>query len=152
MARIGASLLSIGTVLMIIGSLAPWVTTLDVSANSWDLRDLVLALGFDENGAFETAVTLWVIVPIALVASVATAWWGRLVVSAILGAVGALYGGIVAFAVLQAPEIDLFTVEWGVYMTFVAALVVLAAVLWQIGVLVSGRRGGPRTKAPKSAT
>lgn len=138
-ARIGAGLFTVGTVLMIVGSLAPWVTSLGVSANSWDLRDLVLTLGFGDNGAFEIAVTLWVIVPIVLVASVATAWWGRIVRNAILGAIGALYGGIVAFAVLQAPEIDAFSVEWGVALTFVAALVVLAAVMWQIGVLIGGR-------------
>lgn len=139
MARIGAGLLTVGALLMIIGSLAPWVTSLGISANSWDLRDLVLELGFGDNGAFEIAVTLWVVVPIVLAAAAASAWWGWAVLSAVLGAIGALYGGTVVFAVLQAPEIDAYTVEWGVPVTFVAALVVLAAVIWQIVVLVGTR-------------
>jgi len=34
-------------------SIAPCVSSLGVSANSWDLRDLVLGLGFSDNGAFD---------------------------------------------------------------------------------------------------
>jgi hypothetical protein len=119
-------------VLTVVGSLAPWVTSLGVSANSWDLRDLVLGLGFGDNGAFDIAVTLWAVVPLVLVATVLAAWLGRAIISAVCGVVGALYAGIVALAVLQAPDIEVYTVEWGVPLTFVACLVVLASAVWQV--------------------
>jgi hypothetical protein len=44
-ARGGPILATLGAVLTVVGSLAPWVTSLGVSANSWDLRDLVLGWG-----------------------------------------------------------------------------------------------------------
>ena len=121
-----------GAVLTVVGSFAAWVSSLGVSANSWDLRDLVLGLGFADNGAFEFAVTLWVVVPLVLLAAVLAAWLGRAIIGAVCGVVGALYAGIVALAVLQAPDIEVYTVEWGVPLTFVACVVVLASAVWQI--------------------
>jgi hypothetical protein len=131
-ARGGPILATLGAVLTVVGSLAPWVTSLGVSANSWDLRDLVLGLGFGDKGAFDIAVTLWAVVPLVLVATVLAAWLGRAIISAVCGVVGALYAGIVALAVLQAPDIEVYTVEWGVPLTFVACLVVLASAVWQV--------------------
>jgi hypothetical protein len=132
--RGGPVLVTVGAVLTIVGSLAPWVTSLGVSANSWDLRNLVLGLGFGDNGAFDIAVTLWAAVPLALGAAVLAAWLGRAIVSAVCGVVGALYAGIVALAVLRAPDLELYTVEWGVPLTLVACVVVLVSAVWQIAV------------------
>ena len=137
--RLGPSVMTIGAVLLIIGSFAPWLTSLGVSKNSWDLRDFTLGLGYGDNGAFEYAVVLWVVVPLAVVVAAGTAWRGRLLTSAIVGGVGALYAGVVALAVLKAPDIRLFEVNWGVGTTFGAAVVVLAAGLWQIGLRIVGR-------------
>jgi hypothetical protein len=72
------------------------------------------------------------VVPLVLVATVLAAWLGRAIISAVCGVVGALYAGIVALAVLQAPDIEVYTVEWGVPLTFVACLVVLASAVWQV--------------------
>jgi hypothetical protein len=130
--RGGPVLVTVGAVLTIVGSLAPWVSSLGVSANSWDLRDLVLGLGFGDDGGFDLAVTLWALVPVLLGAAVLAAWLSRAVISAVCGVIGALYAGIVALAVLLAPDIELFTVEWGVPLTFVASLMVLASAVWQI--------------------
>lgn len=132
--RGGPVLVTVGAVLTIVGSLAPWLSALGVSANSWDLRDLVLGLGFGDNGAFEVAVTLWAVVPLVLVAAAFAAWLGRAVISAVCATIGALYAGIVALAVLHAPDIELYTVEWGVPLTFIACLAVLASAVWQIAV------------------
>jgi hypothetical protein len=132
--RGGPVLVTVGAVLTIVGSLAPWVSSLGVSANSWDLRDLVLVLGFGDDGGFDIAVTLWAVVPLLLGAAVLTAWLGRAVISAVCGVIGALYAGIVALAVLLAPDIELFTVEWGVPLTCVASVMVLASAVWQIAV------------------
>jgi hypothetical protein len=128
--RGGPVLVTVGSILMIVGSLAPWVSSLGVSANSWDLRDLVLGLGFGDNGAFDIAVTLWAVVPVVLGVAVVAAWLGRGIISAVCATMSALYAGIVALAVLQAPDIDLYTVEWGVALTFVACLAVLASAVW----------------------
>jgi hypothetical protein len=132
--RGGPVLVTVGAVLTIIGSFAPWVSSLGISANSWNLRDLALGLGFSEDGAFEIAVTLWAVVPVLLGAAVVAAWLGRAVISAVCGVIGALYAGIVALAVLLAPDIELYTVEWGVTLTLVACLVVLSSAVWQIAV------------------
>ena len=132
--RGGRVLVTVGAVLTIVGSFAPWVSSLGVSANSWDLRDLVLGLGFGDNGAFDVAVRLWAVVPLVLGAAVLAAWLGRAVISAVCGVVGALYAGIVALAVFRAPDIELYTVEWGVPLTFVACLAVLASAVRQIAV------------------
>lgn len=130
--RGGPVLVTVGAVLTIVGSFAPWVSSLGVSANSWDLRDLVLGLGFGDNGAFDIAVTLWAVVPLVLGVAVVAAWLGRAIISAVCAAIGALYAGIVAVAVLQAPDIELYTVEWGVPLTLVACLAVLASAVWLI--------------------
>jgi hypothetical protein len=130
--RGGPVLVTVGAVLTIVGSFAPWVSSLGVSANSWDLRDLVLGLGFGDNGAFDIAVTLWAVVPVLLGVAVVAAWLGREIISAVCSTMSALYAGIVAVAVLQAPDIELYTVEWGVPLTLVACLAVLASAVWLI--------------------
>lgn len=130
--RGGPVLVTVGAVLAMVGSFALWVSSLGVSASSWDLRDLVLGLGFGDGGAFDVALTLWAVVPLVLGAAVLAAWLGRAVIGAVCAAIGALYAGIVALAVLQAPDIDLYTVEWGVPLTVVACLVALASAVWLI--------------------
>ncbi len=50
-----------------------------------------------------------------------------LVFSGVFGVLGALYAGVVAFAVTRAPEIVPFDTEWGVTVTFVGAVVVFVA-------------------------
>lgn len=134
-----AIIMTAGALVTIVGSFAPWLSSLGVSANSWDLRDLVLGLGFSNNDAFDVAVTLWAVVPILLVVAVASAWREHALTSAVFGILGALYAGIVAFSVLQAPDIALYTVEWGVPTTIVACLVVLAAAIWQIALRIVER-------------
>ena len=67
--------------------------------------------------------------------AVLAAWLGRAVVSGVCGVVGALYAGIVALAVLQAPDIEVYTVEWGVPLTFIACVIVLVSAVWQIAVM-----------------
>ena len=130
--RGGPVLVTVGAVLGMVGSFALWVSSLGVSASSWDLRDLVLGLGFGDGGAFDVALTLWAVVPLVLGAAVLAAWLGRAVIGAVCAAIGALYAGLVALAVLQAPDIDLYTVEWGVPLTVVACLVALASAVWLI--------------------
>jgi hypothetical protein len=92
--RSGPVLVTVGAVLTIVGSLAPWLSALGVSANSWDLRDLVLGLGFGDNGAFEVAVILWAVVPLVPGAAVLAAWLGRAVISAVCATIGVLYAGV----------------------------------------------------------
>lgn len=132
--RGGPVLVTVGAVLTIVGSFAPWVSSLGITANSWDLRNIVLGLGFSDNGAFDIAVTVWAVLPLVLGAAVLAAWLGRAVISAVCGVIGALYAGIVALAVLQAPDIDLYTVEWGVTLTFISCVMVLVSAAWQIAV------------------
>jgi hypothetical protein len=74
-----AILMTAGALVTIVGSFAPWASSLGVSANSWDLRDLVLGLGFSSNDAFDVAVTLWAVVPV----TVAAAWWEQPLTSAV---------------------------------------------------------------------
>ena len=147
-ARPAAILVTAGVLVTMVGSFAPWLSSLGVSANSWDLRDLVLGLGFSNNGAFDVAVTLWAVVPVVLVVAVAAAWWEHALTSAVFGAIGSIYAGIVAFAVLQAPDIAVYTVEWGVPTTVVGSLAILGASVWQIGLRIVKRGASSESALP----
>ena len=65
--------------------------------------------------------------PPNLAVAVFAGWLQRLVTSGVFGVLGALYAGVVAFAVTQAPEIVPFDTEWGVAVTFVGAAAVFGA-------------------------
>jgi hypothetical protein len=143
--RLGSWLLTAGAGAVLVGSFAPWVSALDrvdlleTSATSWDLRDIVLDLGFGEGSLFEIAVGIYIAVPILLVAGVAAAWWRYEVVGASLATGGALYGGVVALAVLLAPDIELYSIEWGVPLTLLGAILVLAGAATTVVVILRSR-------------
>ena len=88
--------ISIGAALILAGSFGPWVSVLsavdlaEITANSWDLRDLAIGLGFAEGSAFEIAAQLYIIVPVLLIAAVIASWSGHRVVAQVLGTIGGL--------------------------------------------------------------
>jgi len=125
--RVQAVVLSVGSLVAVIGMFAPWLTVGPTSWSSLDLRSLVVDLGFKEGGIFDYAVSAWVLVPALLAVAVFAGWLQRLVTSGVFGVLGALYAGVVAFAVTQAPEIVPFDTEWGVAVTFVGAAAVFGA-------------------------
>lgn len=134
--------LSLGAVLVVAGSVAPWVSTLGITANTWDLRDIAGRLGYGGNRAFEVASTLWAAMPISFAAAVALAWFRFRLISSVFAVLGSLYAGIVAIVVLRAPDIAVFSIEWGVWATLAGSVVALAAVAGQIYIRISGDRRG----------
>ncbi len=98
--------------------------------SSPDLRSLVVDLGFSVNGAFDLAVRFWVLIPILMALSMVVGWLNFTLSSSILGILGGLYAGVVSFVVTQAPNINLFSIESGVYLTLVGSAVVLVTSVW----------------------
>ena len=138
--RVQAAVLSFGSIAAVIGMFAPWLTIGPTSWSSLDLRSLVVDLGYKESSIFDYAVSAWVLVPALLAVAVFAGWLQRLVTSGVFGVLGALYAGVVAFAVTRAPEIVPFDTEWGVTVTFVGAVVVFVASVWGFVLAATDRR------------
>lgn len=128
--RVRAVLVTVGAVAIVVGSFAPWLAVGPTTWSSFDLRNLVVELGFSVNGLVDWAVRFWVVVPALLVVAVLAGWWHRTFTSAVFGSLGGLYSGVVAFVVTRAPDIALYDVEWGVPTSFVGAALVLVASAW----------------------
>jgi hypothetical protein len=114
-------MMAAGGVVMIVGSLVPWVRSGGARRNSYDLLSLVERLGFAPNGPAETALRWWPLIPLLAAVAVVATWWGWPHAGGVVGVVAAVYGGGVGFAVSRADE-DLVRVEAGPAATFVGAL------------------------------
>ena len=90
-----------GGVVMIVGSLVPWVRTGGARRNSYDLLSLVDRLGFAPDGPAEAALRWWPLMPLLVAVAVVAAWWGWPRAGGALGVVAAVYGGGVGLAVTR---------------------------------------------------
>jgi hypothetical protein len=118
-------LMAVGGVVMIVGSLVPWVRTGGARRNSYDLLSLVERLGFAPDGPAEPALRWWPLVPLMVAVAVVATWWGWPRAGGALGVVAAVYGGGVGLAVTR-YDADLVRVEAGPTATFVGALILAA--------------------------
>lgn len=123
-----------GAGVVLVGSFLPWLASGSASRSSYDLFEIVDRLGFSPDGAVGWAVRLWPLLPLVLVVTVVThhlhldAAWFPLVRSATT-AMAAVYAGAVALAIHFAPEIGLFRLRLGPWVTLAgAALLALSLV------------------------
>ena len=133
----GRAVAAVGAVVALVGTFLPWLGSGAVGRSSYDLLDIVERLGFSPDGLVGLALTVWPLAPLLLVLTAVAQWPGWTSAWAAVGATGlalvsAGYVGGTAVAVLNAPEVSLFRVRSGTWVTVVGALVML------VGAAVSG--------------
>jgi hypothetical protein len=117
--------MAVGAVVMVTGSLVPWVRTGGARRNSYDLLPLVDRLGFAPDGPAEAALRWWPLIPLLAAVAVVATWWGWPRAGGAVGVVAALYGGGVGLAVSRA-DADLVRIEAGATATLVGAVILVA--------------------------
>ncbi|MCB0965552.1 MAG: hypothetical protein KDB37_01845 [Ilumatobacter sp.] len=147
----GRIVAAVGAVIALVGTFLPWLVSGTVERTSFELLDIVERLGFSPDGLVGVALTIWPLAPLGLVLCVVAQWpwrgwqgrwasWGAVAVAGLVGC----YVGATAVAVLGAPEVGLFRLRSGPWVTLVGAVtMLLGAALDAVGVRRSVRRGRP---------
>jgi hypothetical protein len=150
--RAGAITATVGAAVLLVGTFLTWLRSGATERSSYDVFDLVDRLGFSEGGLVGWALRLWPLLPLLLVLTV-IAWWfpasgsGWTATRAALTLVASLYAGAVAVAVVNAPDVALFSVGAGPIVTLVGAIVMLAGL--GLSAFTATRRGpAARPSAP----
>jgi len=149
----GRATAAAGAVVALVGTFLPWLGSGAVGRSSYDLLDIVERLGFSPDGVVGLALTVWPLAPLLLVLTAIAQWPGWTSPWAAIGATGlslmsAVYVGGTAVAVLGAPEVGLFRVRSGAWVTVIgAAAMLVGAVVAGVG-LRWGRPTGLGRRAP----
>ncbi|MFW2332885.1 hypothetical protein [Ilumatobacter sp.] len=130
----GATVVTIGGVVMLVGTFLPWLRSGARNRSSYTIFDLVERLGFAQGGVIEWSLRLWPLVPLLLVATVITAWavgtehlsWP---VPLTLASCAVIWVGGTALALLLAPDIALFGVGVGPAVTLAGAALLLGGIV-----------------------
>lgn len=128
--------MAVGAVVVIVGTLLPWVRTGDAHRHSYDVFALIDRLGISPNELVGRGLRLWPLVPLLVVAAAVLAWWGWTIAGAVIGVVGAVYAGGVALAVIGADAVTV-DIRVGATVTVVGSAVLL---LGSVGAVVLGAR------------
>jgi hypothetical protein len=115
-----------GAVVVIAGSLSPWVASGAAQRTSYEVFDLIDRLGFARSGAFGIAIRAWPFVPLLVVAATIAAWWTRWRAAAALGTAGGIYALAVSATIRRAPGSGLVTVLDGPTITLLGAALLLS--------------------------
>ena len=150
--RAGAITVTVGAAVLLMGTLMPWLRSGAIERSSYDVFDLVDRLGFSEGGVVGWALRLWPLVPLLLVLTVIAWWWpssraGWRATRVALTFVASLYAGGVAVAVLNAPDVALFSVGPGPSVTILGAVVMIAG-LGLAAISATRRARAARPSAP----
>ena len=94
--------MTIGAMIAIVASFAPWVQSGAVSRSSYDLLGYVHLLRISRNAHVRVLIRLWPLMPLSVIAAVVAAWWGWRYVAVTLGLLGGLYAGVLSAAVALA--------------------------------------------------
>jgi hypothetical protein len=135
------AVMAVGAVVVIVGSLLPWLRTGARRRHSYDLFELVERLGFASTGPVATALRWWPLVPLLAVSAVVAAWWGWPRAGGVVGVVAALYAGAIALAVSLAPSGRAIDALAGAPVTFLGAGALLGG---SVAAIVTGFRRAVR--------
>jgi hypothetical protein len=140
------TLVVVGASVALAGTFMPWLTSGSVDRSSYDLLDLLDRLGFASGGAMDAALTVWPVVPLLLVVSIVAALVPRVppVVDVALWTPTGLYVGVVSVGVLAAPGATLLRVRFGVWVSVIGALLVLAGTVVEAARVVRSDRSTDR--------
>jgi hypothetical protein len=127
-------LVGVGAVVALVGTFLPWLSSGSVPRSSYELFELVERLGFSPNGAIGWALRLWVFAPLLLVLSAVAQsfpsddlWVRRLRLA--LPVLAVIYVGGTAAAVRLAPEVALFRLRFGIWITLIGAVIMIAGLV-----------------------
>lgn len=123
-----------GAAVALIGSFLPWLSSGSVPRSSYELFDLVERLGFRGNGVIAWALRLWVFAPLLLVLSAVVQWVPRQDVVVrrlrlVVPVVALTYVGGTAAVIRLAPEVGLVRLRFGIWITLIGAVTMLAGLL-----------------------
>lgn len=116
-----------GAVVVVLGSLLPWLRTGARQRNSYDAFAVAERLGFGPGGAASTGLRWWPLVPLLTATAVVAAWWGWRRAGAALGILAGVYAAGVGVAVATADARAGVDVRPGALITAVGGAVLIVA-------------------------
>ena len=126
--------MGIGAVVALIGTFLPWLSSGSVLRSSYELFELVERLGFSPNGVIGWGLRVWVFAPLLLVLTTVAQgfpsddlWVRRLRFALAVPAVVSVGG--TAAAVRLAPEAGLFRLRFGIWITLIGAVIMIAGLV-----------------------
>jgi hypothetical protein len=128
--RAGAITVTAGAALLLVGTFLTWLRSGATERSSYDVLDLVDRLGFSKGGVVGLALRVWPLIPLLLVVGVIVWWWpssGTAWTAARVGVplLASLYAGAVAVAVINAPDVALFSIGRGPTVTIIGGCVMM---------------------------
>jgi hypothetical protein len=123
--RAAVGVMAGGALVVVAGSLLPWLRTGSRRRHSYDLFELVERLGFAPGSVAAAALRWWPVVPLLAVGAVVAAGWGLLRIGGFLGIGAALYAGGTALVVIMAPSGRSIDPLYGAVVTAAGGLVLI---------------------------
>ena len=99
---VAPTVMTVGAMIAIVASFAPWVQSGAVSRSSYDLLGYVHLLRISRHAHVRVLIRLWPLMPLSVIAAVVAAWWRWRLVAVTLGLLGGLYAGVLSAAVALA--------------------------------------------------
>jgi hypothetical protein len=119
--------MAIGAILVVLGSLLPWLRTGARQRNSYDAFAVADRLGFGPGGAAAEGLRWWPLVPLLTAAAVVAAWWGWRRPGGLIGMAAGLYAFAVGAAVAMADQQSAVDIRPGATVTAVGGAVLALA-------------------------
>lgn len=132
-ARVPPTVTTVGAAVTLLGTFLPWLRSGSVDRSSYEIFDLVERLGFSPNGLVAWTLRLWPLVPLLLVFSAIALWLRptdarlRRMLAALPIAAALVVGGI-ALAVSLAPDVALFRIGIGPWVSVAGAMLMVVGV------------------------
>lgn len=139
-------LVGAGAAVTLTGTFLPWLNSGVVPRSSYEIFDLVERLGFSPGGAIGWSLRLWPLAPLLLVLSAVAQGVPRdgrrfRVARFVLPLVAIVYVGGTAAAVRLAPEVGLFRLRFGTWITLLGTVTMIAGLI--AGAIDRGRSARP---------
>lgn len=116
-----------GAILVVLGSLLPWLRTGARQRNSYDAFAVADRLGFGPGGAAAEGLRWWPLVPLLTAGAVVVAWWGWRRPGGLIGIAAGVYAAAVGAAVATADQQSAIDIRPGATVTAVGGAVLALA-------------------------
>lgn len=144
--ELGRWLLGAGAAASLIGTFLPWLSSGAVLRSSYEIFDLVERLGFSPGGVIGWSLRLWPLAPLLLVLSAVVQGMPSnarrvRVARLVLPSLAIVYVGGVAMAVRLAPDVGLFRLRFGIWITLLGTVTMIVGLT--AGAIDRGRSARP---------